>query len=217
MKEDVFKKISLGFFVLVLMASLVLAIDNNNQQSSNTQSSVQTATQTPQQNTGQDSQIQNQIQNRISTGNYSLETGKKVRIQERTNNRIELKAGNVSADTSLELLQEKIQNKTRLKVKLSNGKYSEIKVMPDTASERALERLRLKVCSEENNCSIELKETGLGNETKVAYQVKAQKQFKILSLFRKRAEVQAEVNAENGEIIRTKKPWWAFLASENEE
>jgi hypothetical protein len=30
-------------------------------------------------------------------------------------------------------------------------------------------------------------------------------------------QVQAQVDAENGEVIQTHKPWWAFLASESEE
>jgi hypothetical protein len=93
----------------------------------------------------------------------------------------------------------------------------EVKIMPDTASERALERLRLNVCSEENNCSIELKEVGNGNQTKAAYEVKVEKQARVLGLFKTKMQVQAQVDAENGEVIQTKKPWWAFLASESEE
>ena len=27
-------------------------------------------------------------------------------------------------------------------------------------------------------------------------------------------DVEAQVDAESGEVIQTKKPWWAFLASE---
>jgi hypothetical protein len=30
-------------------------------------------------------------------------------------------------------------------------------------------------------------------------------------------QVSAQVDAENGEVIAVKKPWWAFLASESEE
>lgn len=98
-----------------------------------------------------------------------------------------------------------------------NGKNMEVKIMPDTASERALERLKLNVCSEENNCSIELKEVGNGNQTKAAYEVKVEKQARVLGLFKTKMQVQAQVDAENGEVIQTKKPWWAFLASESEE
>ena len=30
-------------------------------------------------------------------------------------------------------------------------------------------------------------------------------------------DVEAQVDAETGKVIRTKKPWWAFLASEPAE
>jgi len=149
--------------------------------------------------------------------NIENEAGDKINLRLMENNRIRLRVKNVSADCDCELEQEQVQNKTKLKAKLSNGRYAEIKIMPDTASERALERLRLKVCSEENNCSIELKEVGKGNETKLAYEVQAERHAKILWLFRKKMQVKAQVDAETGEIIRVKKPWWAFLASEPDE
>ena len=89
--------------------------------------------------------------------------------------------------------------------------------MPDTASETALARLRLKVCSEENECQIELKEVGQGEQVKAAYEMNIQRQSKFLGLFQTRMQVQAQVDAETGEIVRVKKPWWAFLASEPAE
>ena len=101
------------------------------------------------------------------------------------------------------------------KVTLSSGRKAEIKVMPITASERALERLRLKVCSEENNCTIQLKEVGSGNETRLAYGVRAEKRYKVLGLFRAKRQVESEIDAETGEVIRTRGPWWAFLATDD--
>lgn len=83
--------------------------------------------------------------------------------------------------------------------------------------ERALERLRLKVCSEEQECTIELKEVGSGEQAKIAYELKTQRQSKVLGLFKAQMQVQAQVDAENGEVIKVKKPWWAFLASEPSE
>jgi hypothetical protein len=114
----------------------------------------------------------------------------------------------------MQMSQEHTQTGTRLQVKLSNGQNSEVKVMPNTASKTALERLQLKNCNSENNCSIELKEVGQGEKVKAAYEVKVQKEAKILGLFKTKMQVQAQVDAENGEVIQTNKPWWAFLASE---
>ncbi len=89
--------------------------------------------------------------------------------------------------------------------------------MPDTASETALKRLRLRVCSEENNCTIELKEVGKRNQTQAAYEIQAQRHAKLFGMFRLKMQTNAQVSAETGELIRVKKPWWAFLATEPEE
>jgi len=94
-----------------------------------------------------------------------------------------------------------------------NGK--EVKVMPSTASARALEVLGAKC--EERNCTIELKEVGQGNETRLAYEVKTQKEVRVLGFIKTKMQVEAQVDAENGEVIQTKRPWWSFLAKEEDE
>jgi len=151
---------------------------------------------------------------KLMKGEYANEAGQQMQVQEMANNRIRLNVGGVSTDCDCELTQEIVQNRTRLKMKLSNGQNAEVKIMPDVASERALERLRLKVCSEENGCSIELKEVAQGKEVKAVYELKTQRQSKVFGIFQRRMHVQAQVDSETGEIIRTKKPWWAFLATE---
>lgn len=196
----------------IVMSCLTFAQGQQGIHEPGTGQGLQTNTETQEQNNNEETQIMNQIQNRIKTGSYTLENGKKIQIQERSNNKLQLKFNEVSAETAMEMVQEQ----EKLKVKLSNGKNSEVKVMPETASERALERLRLKVCSEENNCSIELKEVGQGEQVRAAYEVKAEKQAKVLGLFKARMQVQAQIDAENGEVIKARKPWWAFLASEEE-
>lgn len=185
------------------------------------------------QNQGENSQIQAQVRNenndlngeeigeqvrarteeKIKTGNYKTESGKEIQIQEQNNNRVQLRVGNSVTESSLEMVQEETETGLKLKAKLSNGKNVEIKVMPDTASEKALERLRLNVCSEENNCKIELKETGTGEQVKAMYEIKAEKQAKLFGLFKTKMQVKAQVNAENGDVV-VNKPWWAFLAKE---
>ena len=89
--------------------------------------------------------------------------------------------------------------------------------MPDTASQIALDRLRLHVCNESNNCTIQLKEVGQGNETRASYEVQVERHFKILGLFQTKAEVKADVDAESGNVTATHRPWWAFLASQPAE
>ena len=158
-----------------------------------------------------------QTRSRVQDGTHIGEGGQMFKIQSQTNNRIRLEVEGVGVNCGLNITQTQVQNKTKLETKLSNGRNAEIKVMPNTASERALERLRLKNCVEEEGCNIELKEVRQGEQAKLAYEINTQRQSKLFGLFRMRMQVQAHVDAENGEIIQTKKPWWAFLASEPEE
>ncbi len=216
------KKVFLFIFVLLIATSLVLAVQGdaqqNEQQGNGNGSADQsgqgngTQTNTETQNQGEETQLQNQV--RVQSGNYAGPNGEQMQI--RTENGLRLKVGDSEAKCSLELMQEQdmIQNRTKLMTQLSNGKNAEIKVMPNTASEKAIERLRLKICSSENNCSIELKEVGNKEQVKAAYEIQAQKEARVLALFKTRMKVQAQVDAETGEVIQSKKPWWAFLASE---
>ena len=100
--------------------------------------------------------------------------------------------------------ENKSQNKT---FTLSNGRKAEIKIMPETASEKAIERLG------ELGFNITLKEVGQGENAKAVYNVEAEKQGKMLGLFKIKGKVSAEIDAETGEVIKVKKPWWSFLAS----
>ena len=97
------------------------------------------------------------------------------------------------------------EDEGKCKKTLSNGRSAEIKIMPSTASEKAIEKLG------ELGFNITLKEVG---NDKIAYELVAEKQGKMLGLFKVKGKVSAEVDAETGELIKIKKPWWAFLASE---
>lgn len=143
-------------------------------------------------------------------GQFMFENKRVMQFSEE-DGKIKLQAGTHIAECiGCELNQED----GKLKAKMSNGKDSEIKVMPDQANFKALERLQLKSC---NNCSIELKEVGKGDNVKMAYEIKTQKQARMFGIFKTNMNVEAQVDAETGEVIRTKKPWWAFLASEKDE
>lgn len=89
---------------------------------------------------------------------------------------------------------------------LSNGRKSEVKIMPSTASARAIERLG------ELGFTVELKEVGKGNETKPVYELTGKKQGKFLGIFKIMVRVQAQVDAGTGDV-KVIKPWWSFLAS----
>jgi len=154
----------------------------------------------------------------IKTGRYTGENGQQIQIQQENQNRFQLMSNGISANcNNCNLTQEQFQGRTQFKIQLSNGENSEIKIMPNTASETALQRLRLKNCNESNNCSIELKEVGSGINTRAAYEMQIQRHSRILGLFQAKMQNTIQVSAENGEIIKTNKPWWAFLATESTE
>lgn len=153
------------------------------------------------------------------------ETGKIMTIQAgRSGNIIVITINKVQVETELEIEAENEQgdsmqerNKTRLRARLEDGTKKEIKTMPDTASKIALQKLRLKNCNLENNCIIQLKEVGSDKDKQLAYELQAERHSRILAMFRAKMQVKAQISAENGEVIRIGKPWWAFLATEPEE
>lgn len=216
------KKLILLVFVLVLMSSFVFAqqMQRTVVETYQTNQTVQMMQESPTA-TGQNQQaevmpvaVQYQQRSRLMAGDYVAENGQRLQVMQESNNRLRIRVRNVSADTNLSLIQERMQNRTQLSVNFSNGRLANIKIMPDRASEVALARLRLKTCSSENNCTLQLRQVGTGNRTRAAYQINAQQQVKVLGFIRSRMRVQAQVDAETGEVISSQRPWWSFLASQ---
>jgi hypothetical protein len=114
-----------------------------------------------------------------------------------------ISSGNVQA-TSTEKVRV-VENK--LFVEDAGGNNSEVKIMPETASAKAIEKL-----GEVQNVQIELKQVGNTDNTKPTYQVSAQKEVKFLGMFKIKMTVRTEVNSETGEATKMQKPWWSFLA-----
>ena len=141
--------------------------------------------------------------------------GKNVTIRELSNERREIIADKINAKTGLNLTAEDIDNQTILRTLLSNGRNAEIKIMPDRASEIALSVLRVKC--EIRNCIVELKEVGIGNKTRLAYAIEMEKSSKLFLIFKNKMIVKAQIDAETGEVISVKKPWWAFMAREEKD
>lgn len=154
---------------------------------------------------------------KIKAGNYMDQEGKGFSVEAGEGEKLKLRVMNITAHLGLNITPEQVQDKVRLMTQLSNGRNAEIKIMPDAASETALQRLRLKVCSSENNCTITLKEVGTGNQTRAAYEIQVERHARILGLFQTKMQVRSQVDAENGEVLSVGKPWWSFLATETEE
>jgi len=147
------------------------------------------------------------------------------RYQDRLNNELEFLE---SEEIKIEIEQQlngvhlnctdckfaKSQNKTKAYTKLKNGSNFDIKIMPEVASETALAKLRIKNCNESNNCTIQLKEVGKENKTRMNYEFQAQKTYRFLGLFKSNKLVSSEIDSETGKVVKTNAPWWSFLASE---
>jgi len=131
-----------------------------------------------------------------------------VRTETKANkNETKIKVRNVEVLTNL-AVENITENATMLKLKLSNGNHAEVKIMPDRASEVALEKLRSK------NVTLELKEVGTGNQSRVQYYAEGDREVKLLGLFKVKARITARINAETGEVEQLNEPWWLALATE---
>lgn len=121
-------------------------------------------------------------------------------------NKVNVKTGlNITVDESASVGQN-------LRVYLSNGRYAQIRVLPETASATA--EARINASCESDGCDIELKEVGRNEDVKVVYEVEAKKNAKLLGFIKTKMEVDVEVNAETGEVVSVKRPWWSFMAKE---
>ncbi|MDO8668668.1 MAG: hypothetical protein Q7K65_00030 [Candidatus Buchananbacteria bacterium] len=103
------------------------------------------------------------------------------------------------------IISGKVTVSTKEAVRVGDEKLfinnQEIKIMPDTASEKAIATLELK-----KDIVIELKDTG-----KPVYEISGKKEVKILYLFKAEMTIKTEVNTETGDLENIKKPWWSFL------
>jgi len=112
--------------------------------------------------------------------------------------------GDNSVKTKLKIIQRK-GDKEKLKV-IIGGKDTRTIILPDTASDRAKERLG------ELGFTIELKDVGKEGSPELVYELEGEKQGRFLGIFKVKAKVFALVDAETGEVKKVKKPWWGFLA-----
>jgi hypothetical protein len=141
----------------------------------------------------------------------------RIELRKEAKNMTQLKLHNVTARTTLNITESLDENNnTLLTFESSNGQNRTVKIMPDTASTRALDRLKMKVCNETNNCTIELKEVPVGKSMKAVYALQLERHYKLLGLFKAKAQDKVQVDADTGDIISVKNPWWAFLATSSD-
>jgi hypothetical protein len=155
---------------------------------------------------------------RIRNNSQVKINGKNLTINELSDDKKELIVGKINAKTGLNLTVDDITNGTAgsiLRAYLSNGRWAIVKTMPNVAALAAQDKLKAKC--EDRNCTVELVEVGKGNQTRLAYEVTTEKGAKFLWIFNRKMAVKARVDAETGEVVDVKKPWWTFMAKEKDE
>lgn len=74
-------------------------------------------------------------------------------------------------------------------------------ILPDEVRER----VKLKIKAKIDNETFNLDEEG-------KYEFRAEKEARLFALFKVREKIRAEIDAETGEVLETRNPWWGFLA-----
>ncbi len=151
---------------------------------------------------------------REKNGELEIE-GKNIIININESGKKEIIKGKIKARTDVNLTIERNETLGEiLKAILSNGRFANIRIMPDIATLAALERLKAKC--KENICKVELKEVG-GEKKKLIYELETEKDGRLLFIFKMKMKVRAEIDPETGEVIKVIKPWWRILIKEKDE
>jgi len=144
---------------------------------------------------GTEVEVDIKIENRTEDG----------RFRERIRYRIGEEEFKIEIDERLKLEEDANGTEYRLRARFM-GNVTDIKIMPDIASEIALERLRTL------NFTVELREISTKeNVSRIVYQARAYKDGRFIGILKLKVKVEAQIDPETGEIIGTTKPWWAFF------
>ena len=110
--------------------------------------------------------------------------------------------------------QSQLKTNYQYQYQLENGEYLDAQITREQAQDqirfRIRERFRIQNCSCEN---IQIVELGDQYQRRVAYQVNEEIEGKIFGLFKKKVQVQVNMDIETGEIISMKKPWYMWMVS----
>jgi len=138
-------------------------------------------------------------------------TGSVIRCELKQGKTMVVMAGN-SGNTIIKIDGENISTKAQLYhhngeiYGVFGNKTKLIEYLPEQLKEKIRERTRARL----NNTNITLNENG-------NYEYAAKKQARFLGLFKVKEKVKWYIDAETGEILKEKVPWWGFLARDVEE
>ena len=207
------------FIIITLfLINFTVATQNNSQVQANTKQTIATAQiQTKSISADKVKEIiQNRNRLRINQTSECPErcacSGSVISCRSAQGKEITIRAGN-SGNTIVQVRGAEVQTKAELYQ--SNGKFygifknnqtKEIKVLPDQIREKVRERLN------NSNSTYNMTLDADGN-----YEIQTQQRARLLGFIKVQQRLKIQVNSETGEITQTKKPWWSFLASTDEE
>lgn len=147
---------------------------------------------------GREAEVKVKIENRTSEGKF----------RERIEYEFEGKGFEVEAEDGIDLEENTNGSNYTMRARMRNGNHTNIKIMPDQASEIALARLRAR------NFTVELREVNDSrNIPHVIYNIEANKTGRFLGVFKMKLKAETQIDPETGDVVSFHKPWWAFLVS----
>jgi len=218
------KKELVMIFILMFAISFAFAAQENAQSKNNSQS--QSINQYQKGNLTQaqigeiiqnKNRLRIQAQNQECPSNCSCD-GSTIKCQVQTQNgtqkQMTIQAGN-SGNTIVQVKNANMSTQVQL-YKSDDGKvYAQFQnnetkeiILPDEIKTRIEARLRERVKLQNENMT--LNEDG-------EYQIRAEKRARLLWIIPVQERVNAQVDAETGEILRQRNSWWGFLARDVSE
>ena len=123
----------------------------------------------------------------------------------KTETKTSIEIEGIGFETKLTVKEETENGKTILKAKLSTGAEQEIITQPDEILKTALAEIGGK------NITIELSEAIEDNQRTAVFKAKTTNPGKFLGIFNVNVDLETLIDTEKGAIIKTNRPWWAFL------
>lgn len=131
----------------------------------------------------------------------------KMEIVEKDGKRVVKFEGRGDFDVETDLEIDQGENESDLEATTSDGVRHKIIILPDRASEVAVERLKSM------NFTVELREVRERNVPRVVYIMESNKDGRFLGILKMKVKVEGQIDPETGELIEFNKPWWAFLVA----
>ncbi|MBI2128943.1 PepSY domain-containing protein [Candidatus Woesearchaeota archaeon] len=133
-------------------------------------------------------------QSQTQASGITVEEAAEITVEKESEDKTIIRRGNSVVETQLDITEESLQ----LYINSSEGEENKI-IFPDRAISKIRESGTIKKAVLE-------KENG-----RAVYHIYATKKVKLFLIFSASLNEEIKIDAESGEVIETKTPWWAFL------